>query len=83
MTRSLLLGTAALVLIAAPVVAQVPTAADPAATVGPAGGGPLADAGGDFADIVVTAQKRTERAVNVPITITAYTGKTLREIGVT
>jgi outer membrane receptor protein involved in Fe transport len=34
-------------------------------------------------EIVVTVQKRNEKIVNVPITITAYTGKTLREIGVT
>lgn len=77
MTKSLLLGTVALATIALPVAAQVPTAADPT-TVAPAG-----DDSGGFADIVVTAQKRTERAVNVPITITAYTGKTLRELGVT
>ena len=34
-------------------------------------------------DIVVTAQKREERISNVPITITAYSGTKLREIGVT
>ncbi len=34
-------------------------------------------------EIVVTAQKRDEKIVNVPITITAYSGKTLRDIGVT
>ncbi len=37
----------------------------------------------DFADIVVTAQKRAEKLGDVPITITAYTGKRLRDIGVT
>ncbi len=34
-------------------------------------------------EIVVTAQKREQKLVDVPITITAYTGRSLREIGVT
>jgi iron complex outermembrane receptor protein len=34
-------------------------------------------------EIVVTAQKRTEKIVDVPITMTAYSGKALRDIGVT
>lgn len=41
------------------------------------------DASLDIDEIVVTAQKRSERISDVPITITAYTGKTLRDIGVT
>jgi outer membrane receptor protein involved in Fe transport len=39
------------------------------------------DAG--LAEIVVTAQKREQTISNVPITISAFTGKTLRDIGVT
>lgn len=79
--KTYLLGSAAVlaVTLALPAVAQV---ADPA-TVEPIVLADNAASAGDFADIVVTAQKRTERAVNVPITITAYTGKSLREIGVT
>jgi len=42
----------------------------------------VADAGA-LDEIVVTAQKRTEKISTVPITITAYTGRTLRDIGVT
>lgn len=34
-------------------------------------------------EITVTAEKRTEKLSQVPITITAYTGKKLRDIGVT
>jgi len=34
-------------------------------------------------EIVVTAQKREQKLVDVPITITAYAGRSLREIGVT
>ncbi|TRW15037.1 TonB-dependent receptor [Glacieibacterium frigidum] len=41
------------------------------------------DASLDLEEIVVTAQKRTERISDVPITITAYTGKTLRDLGIT
>jgi iron complex outermembrane receptor protein len=38
---------------------------------------------GELAEIVVTAQKREQTISNVPITISAFTGKTLRDIGVT
>lgn len=41
------------------------------------------DASLDIDEIVVTAQKRSERISDVPITISAFTGKTLRDIGVT
>jgi outer membrane receptor protein involved in Fe transport len=34
-------------------------------------------------DIIVTAQKRSERAMNVPLSITAATGDTLTKLGVT
>ena len=42
----------------------------------------LAAAGGAD-EIVVTAEKRAEKLSQVPITITAYSGKALRDIGVT
>jgi outer membrane receptor protein involved in Fe transport len=34
-------------------------------------------------EIIVTAQKIEQKLVDVPVTITAYTGRTLREIGIT
>ncbi|WP_426168439.1 TonB-dependent receptor [Sandarakinorhabdus sp. DWP1-3-1] len=37
----------------------------------------------DTTEIVVTAQKREQTISNVPITITAYSGRTLRELGIT
>ena len=40
-------------------------------------------AAGDTDEIVVTAEKRAEKLSQVPITITAYSGKALRDIGVT
>jgi outer membrane receptor protein involved in Fe transport len=40
-------------------------------------------AGDDSIDIVVTAQKRAERLSDVPVTVTAFSGDTLRRIGVT
>ncbi len=36
-----------------------------------------------FDEIIVTAQKTEQKIVDVPITITAYTGRTLRDLGVT
>ena len=56
-----------LALVAAPALAQVTAAANDSS----------------IDEIVVTAQKRTERLVNVPITITTYNGRQLRDIGVT
>ncbi|MGY6550603.1 MAG: TonB-dependent receptor [Erythrobacter sp.] len=41
------------------------------------------DGGQDFGQIVVTAQKRSELLKDVPITITAVTGKRIEELGVT
>lgn len=37
----------------------------------------------DNMDILVTAQKREQRLSDVPVTVTAFSGQTLREIGVT
>lgn len=34
-------------------------------------------------EIVITAQKIEQKLVDVPVTVTAYTGRTLRELGVT
>lgn len=34
-------------------------------------------------EIIVTSQKIEQRLVDVPVTVTAYTGRTLRELGVT
>ena len=65
--KSLLLGT--LVLISAPALAQTAALA-------------TADASA-FEEITVTAEKRVEKLSTVPITISAYSGKTLRTIGVT
>ncbi len=42
-----------------------------------------ADTGNDLAEIIVTAQKTEQKIADVPITLTAYSGKSLREIGVT
>ncbi|GGE12584.1 TonB-dependent receptor [Polymorphobacter glacialis] len=67
--RYRLFGTAAFIALAAQQLpAQEIAAAD------------TADAG--FDEIVVTAQKRSEKISNVPITITAFTGSRLRELGV-
>jgi outer membrane receptor protein involved in Fe transport len=37
----------------------------------------------DVEEIIVTAQKSEQRLQDVPVTITAYTGRTLRELGIT
>jgi iron complex outermembrane receptor protein len=42
-----------------------------------------APAEADSGEIIVTAQKREERLSEVPVTITAYSGQTLRELGIT
>ena len=61
--------------ITAPASAQTPAAAPATAAA--------ADAATDSAEIVVTAQKSEQRISDVPISITAFTGPRLREIGVT
>lgn len=65
--RHLFCATATLAL-AAPALAQAPA--------------PAGDES-DAAEIIVTAQKREERLQDVPVTITAYSGRTLRELGIT
>lgn len=51
------------------------------ATAAHAADGQAADSIGE--EIIVTAQKSEQKLTDVPITITAYTGRNLREIGVT
>uniref|UniRef100_UPI003F713491 TonB-dependent receptor n=1 Tax=Polymorphobacter sp. TaxID=1909290 RepID=UPI003F713491 len=65
--RALLLASA--MLMASPAFAQA--TADSSAATG------LAD------EIIITAQKIEQRLVDVPVTVTAYSGRTLRELGVT
>lgn len=48
----------------------------------PGGGEDTASAEGGFGEIVVTAQRRSESIRDVPITIQAFTGDTLKELGV-
>lgn len=71
MRHSLLASTAFSLFIAAPVLAQ---------TAAPQVAAASAD---DAVEIVVTAQKREQKISQVPITITAFTGTKLRDIGVT
>ena len=71
MRHTLLASAAFSLFIAAPVFAQ--TTASQVAAAG-------AD---DAVEIVVTAQKREQKISQVPITITAFTGTKLRDIGVT
>ena len=42
-----------------------------------------ADTSNDLEEIIVTAQKRDQKIVDVPITMTAFSGKALRELGIT
>ena len=55
----------------------------PAAAQAPAGGVPEADEGFTAEDIVVTAQKRQERLIDVPAAVTAISGATLGERNLT
>ena len=71
MRHSLLASTAFSLFIAAPVLAQ---------TAAPQVAAASAD---DAVEIIVTAQKREQKISQVPITITAFTGTKLRDIGVT
>jgi len=75
------LATAAM--FAAPVLTASAFAAETPAAPVDAAASAAADTGDIGSDIVVTAQKRAEKISNVPITITAYSGSKLREIGVT
>ena len=54
-----------------------------AAVVGADAQGAASDASVDTGEIVVTAQRRSERLVDVPIAVTAVTGVALQESGVT
>jgi iron complex outermembrane recepter protein len=66
-----------LLLAATSTLALAPAAAQPSAAADGA------DATGADEMIIVTAQKIEQRLVDVPVTITAFTGRTLRELGVT
>lgn len=76
--RQQLLASSALIGLAITIPAQAQPAAMPAAQTAAAD-----DNDGSVAEIVVTAQKSEQRLSEVPITISAFTGKTLRDIGVT
>ena len=71
MRHSLLASAAVSLFITAPLLAQ---------TAGPSVAAANAD---ESIEIVVTAQKREQKISQVPITITAFTGAKLRDIGVT
>ncbi|WP_164155305.1 TonB-dependent receptor [Sandarakinorhabdus rubra] len=83
MRRFLLLANASLI---AGLCAAIPAAAAEAAaaTAEAAAEQQPVSAGEELGEeIVVTAQKTEQKLKDVPITVTAYTGRTLREIGVT
>jgi outer membrane receptor protein involved in Fe transport len=71
--RAVCLASTALFMFAAAPLAATEVAADAA----------IADTGNDLAEIIVTAQKSEQKLSDVPITLTAYSGKSLRELGVT
>ena len=70
MNKNLLLLSSMLSFVSVPAFAAQDTASDAAA-----------DASGNAADIVVTAQKREQRITDVPISISAYSGAFLEQIG--
>jgi iron complex outermembrane receptor protein len=75
--RTLAVGASLLVLAAAPALAQndpVPNAPPPAATT--------ESVSGSGGDIIVTAQRRSERLRDVPISITALSADTLSKAGI-
>ena len=85
MMRFTLLGSAAIIGVAlvSPAHAQAPaipaaTGTRAAATIATTG-----DVTAESAEIIVTAQKSAQRISDVPISITAFTGPRLRDIGVT
>ena len=75
MNRNFLLLSTALSFVSVPALAAEDSASETAADTG------LADSGGSTADIVVTAQKREQRITDVPISISAYSGTFLEQIG--
>jgi outer membrane receptor protein involved in Fe transport len=78
--RFTLLGSAAIVGVALVSPAQAQTPATPAATGTTTAANAAAE---ESAEIIVTAQKSEQRISDVPISITAFTGPRLRDIGVT
>ncbi len=85
MRLSVLLLSVAAGSISAPALAQSPPPAQPPATETAPPGPQLADqsASNQLGDIIVTAQKRSERINDVPVSITAATGEDLAKVGVT
>ncbi|MEO5640553.1 MAG: TonB-dependent receptor [Sphingomicrobium sp.] len=79
--KSILLGSTAILLIAAPAAAQtVPAQVVEPTTAEPTVATPSTDTAAP-GEIVVTAQKRVERLQNVPIAVTAISGTKLAEQG--
>ena len=78
--RALSFGVSLLVIGAAPALAQAPSDAPQSASPAPAAEAGSAGQGGD---IIVTAQRRTERLRDVPISITALNAETLTKSGIT
>lgn len=64
------------VVSAHPALAQSTSEASPSAN-------PPDSSAGDAGEIVITAQKRGENLLRVPVAVTAYTGDTLRHLGIT
>nr|WP_314466452.1 TonB-dependent receptor [uncultured Novosphingobium sp.] len=72
------LGALASALVAGSASAQTGSEVAPAAAPASAGSNPL----GQNGEIIVTAQRRAERSVDVPITVTTLSEETLKETGV-
>jgi iron complex outermembrane receptor protein len=78
------LGSTRLVTLAATLASAGIALLSPSAHAQNAAAAPQSDAGsGDLNEIVVTAQRREERLVNVPISITALSSEKLQDSGVT
>ena len=77
-----LLTSTALMCIASAVQAQAPAADRPASSVAAPAAAPPAASPANSSDIIVTAQRRSERLLDVPISITALSGDTLSKSGV-
>src|SRR5689334_9835720 len=82
--RSMLFALTCLPALAVASAAQAQSAPVPAQDVPPAQAAAAgADAGSDTGDIVVTAQFSRQNAIDVPMSLTAYSGKFLDDLGIT
>src|SRR4051794_7692240 len=79
---SLVVGVSLLAVASAPALAQ-PANVAPAAVAGAQSAGGVAVGTNQAGDIIVTAQRRSERLRDVPISITALNTDTLTKAGVT